>query len=198
MIRTPIALVPYILLAAVLFCASLWEAGSQMQLQTVAVSGTARVGGPFTMTDQNGVTRTDKDFRGKYMLIFFGYTNCPDVCPLTLGVMDDALHKIGAAKARVVPIFVTVDPARDTSKVLKDYVGAFGGDWVALGGSDAETAQMAKEYIVTYKKQPLKGGGYGMDHSPTIYLMGPDGKFIASYDESYGPDGLAAELKKKI
>jgi protein SCO1/2 len=158
----------------------------------------AQIGGPFTLVDQNGAKKSDTDFRGKFMLVYFGYTYCPDVCPLTLGVMDDALAKIGAARARVVPVFITVDPARDTPKVMKSYVAAFGGHWVGLTGSAVEIAKVAKSYAVYYKKQPLKGGGYAMDHSSTIYLMGPDGSFVANYDESLGPAGLAAELKKKV
>jgi protein SCO1/2 len=197
MIRTPIALVPYIVLAAVLCTATLWQASNQMASRQYA-SGVADVGGPFQLTDQDGAQRTQADFRGRYMLIYFGYTYCPDVCPLSLGVMNDALDKMGPKSKAVTPIFITVDPSRDTPKVLKTYVAAFGKNWVGLTGDEAAIASVAKEYRVYFKRQPLKQGGYAMDHSSTIYLMGPDGRFITHYDESIGPYALSQDLKKRV
>jgi protein SCO1/2 len=197
MIRTPIALVPYIVLAAVLFTAALWQAGDEMASRQRTL-GNADVGGPFRLTDQDGVKRTQADYRGRYMLIYFGYTYCPDVCPMSLGVMNDALDKMGSKAKVVTPIFITVDPARDTPKVLKTYVAAFGKNWVGLTGDNAAITTVAKEYRVYFKRQPLKEGGYAMDHSSTIYLMGPDGGFITHYDESMGPYALAQDLKKRI
>jgi protein SCO1/2 len=197
MIRTPIALVPYIVLATVIFTAALWQAGDEMASRQRTV-GIADVGGPFVLTDQDGAARTQADYRGRYMLIYFGYTYCPDVCPLSLGVMNDALDKMGSKARAVTPIFITVDPARDTPKVLKTYVAAFGKNWVGLTGDAAAIATVTKEYRVYFKRQPLKDGGYAMDHSSTIYLMGPDGRFITHYDESMGPDALAQDLKKRV
>jgi len=197
MIRTPIALVPYIALATVIFIAVLWQAGDQLTSREVT-SGTPDVGGPFALTDQTGAQRSDADFRGRYMLIYFGYTYCPDVCPLSLGVMNDALDKMGPKGKAVTPIFITVDPARDTPAVLKTYVAAFGKNWIGLTGNAKAIETVTKEYKVYYKRQPLKDGGYAMDHSSTIYLMGPDGRFVTHYDESIGPDALAEDLKKRI
>lgn len=199
MIRTPIALVPYIVLVAILIAAALWQKGDELIGNQVTVSGTASVGGPFALTDQNGALRKDKDFRGKFMLAYFGYTYCPDVCPLTLGVMEDAIAKLPREqRASVVPVFVTVDPERDTPKVLKTYMEGFGKEWIGLTGSPVEIATVAKEYRVYYAKQPLEGGGYGMNHTSVIYLMGRDGTFVTHYDEGISPEQLAADLKKRV
>ena len=194
MIRTPIALIPYLLAAAVVASGILWHAGDFVSVTTV---GEARIGGPFTLTDQYGKTGTDHDFRGRFMLVYFGYTNCPDVCPTTLAVMADALDKLKGAD-RIVPIFITIDPARDTPKVLALYLKAFGPRFVGLTGSDTAIAAVSRAYGVYAAKRDLKGGGYSMDHSSRIVLMGPDGKFVAVYDETLGPDGLRAELAKHI
>jgi protein SCO1/2 len=199
MIRTPIALVPYIVLVAVLIGAFLWQRGDELSASQVTVSGTAEVGGPFGLIDQTGLAKSDKDFRGKYLLVYFGYTYCPDVCPLTLGVMDDALAKLPPDTRRAIqPIFITVDPARDTPAVLKTYLQGFSKGWVGLTGDAPSIANVAKEYRVYYAKQALPGGGYAMNHSSVIYLMGRNGAYVANYDESIGPDALADELKKRV
>ena len=133
------ALIPYLLLVAALAGGLLWhESETVPGLGKTVITGQATVGGPFRLTDQAGKTVTDADFRGRYKLIYFGYSFCPDVCPTTLGVMAQALEKMGADSARIVPIFITVDPARDTPKVLADYMKAFGPQFVGLTGSDAE------------------------------------------------------------
>ncbi len=155
------------------------------------------VGRPFALTDQNGQARTDKDFRGRYMLIYFGYTFCPDVCPATLGEMGDALGQLGSDPTRIVPIFITIDPARDKPAVLKTYLKSFGANFVGLTGSAKAVVNVTHEYRVYFAKHPLPGGGYAMDHSSTIYLLGPDGKFVTYYDETIGPDALAAALRKR-
>ena len=196
MIRTPIALVPYLIALAAIIAGLLSYAGDRA---AGLAQGVAAVGGPFTLVDQDGRTRTDKDFRGQYLLIYFGYTYCPDVCPTTLAVMEQALEKLGpAAAARVTPVFVTIDPVRDTPQVLKPYLKSFGPRFVGLTGSEAAITLISHEYSVYAAKQPIKGGGYAMNHSSTIYLMGPNGKFVTHYEESIGPDGLAADLRKRI
>jgi cytochrome oxidase Cu insertion factor (SCO1/SenC/PrrC family) len=192
MIRTPLALVPYMLAIAAVIAGLLWHAGD-----LVGTQGEASVGGPFALVDQNGQARTDRDFRGRYMLIYFGYTFCPDVCPATLGVMGDALSKLGNPK-RIVPIFITVDPARDKPAVLKTYLKGFGSAFVGLTGSDKAIGDAAHAYRVYFAKHSLSGGGYAMDHSSTIYLMGPDGRFMGYYDETVGPDALADDLRKRL
>jgi protein SCO1/2 len=150
------------------------------------------------LTDQSGKRVSDKDFRGRYMLIYFGYSFCPDVCPTTLAVMAQALEKLGDRSRQVAPILITIDPERDTPKVLEDYVKAFGPSFVGLTGSADEIKAAEKKYRVYAVKKPLEGGNYGMDHSSVIYLMGPDGKLVSFYDEAISPDDLAKELKQKI
>jgi cytochrome oxidase Cu insertion factor (SCO1/SenC/PrrC family) len=154
-------------------------------------TGTALVGGPFTLTDQDGKRVTDQDFRGKYMLIFFGYTYCPDFCPSELQVMSAALDELGSEGDKIQPIFITIDPARDDAATLKVYVGNFHPRMIGLTGSDADIAAVAKEYRVYYAK--AKGyedkPDYLMDHSTIVYFMGPDGKFVKHF--TYGTDAKA-------
>ena len=196
MIRTPLALIPYLMAVAVVAAGLLWHAGDSLSGAN-RVEGEASIGGPFTLTDQDGEVRREADFRGRFMLVYFGYSTCPDICPTTLAVMADALEKLGPEAERVVPIFITIDPGRDTSRVLKAYLKAFGPRFVGLTGEAKAVAAAAHAYRVYYRKRPLSGG-YAMDHSSHIYLMGPDGRFIANYDETLGPDGLAQALKKQL
>ena len=156
------------------------------------------VGGPFRLIDHTGKTVTDADFRGRYMLIYFGYSFCPDVCPTTLAVMAQALEKLGGRAGRVTPVFITIDPERDTPKVLDEYMKSFGPAFVGLTGSPAEIKDVEKKFRVYAAKKPLEGGNYGMDHSSVLYLMGPNGKMISFFDETVSPDDLAKELKQKI
>ena len=158
------------------------------------------IGGPFQLTDHNGKPTSDRDFRGRYMLVFFGYTFCPDVCPTTLSTVTAAMEKLGPGYAKkVVPIFITVDPSRDTVAVMKDYVGAFSPDVVGLTGTAEEVAQVSKAFKVYAAK--VKGDSpehYTVDHSAILYLMGPDGKFVAHFTHGISPDELAAGLKKHV
>jgi protein SCO1/2 len=199
-------LIPYLLLvAAAAGLLLLWQArrGSEAPvLGKVVSTGTATVGGPFTLTGQDGARVSSGDFRGRYMLVYFGYSMCPDVCPTTLAVMADALGKIDPAGKKIVPVFITIDPERDTPEVLATYMKAFGDQFVGLTGTPAEIAAVEKEYKVYAKKEPLdpkKGlaGGYGMDHSSVIYLMGPDGKLVSFYDELIPAAKLEADLRAK-
>jgi protein SCO1 len=150
-------------------------------LPRVETSGKALIGGPFTLLGKDGSTVTDKVFRGKYMLVFFGYTHCPDICPAELQVMAAALDGLDKKEAdKVIPIFITVDPERDTPRVVADYVMNFGPRFVGLSGTPEEIAKAAKAYRVTYDKHPADdgSGNYSVDHSAIAYLMGPDGQFI--------------------
>ena len=151
-------------------------------------SGTALVGGPFSLTDHLGRQATDASFRGKYMLIFFGFTYCPDVCPSELQVMSAALDELGPVGEKIQPVFITIDPARDTPEAMKLYVSNFHPRLVGLTGSDQDIAAVAKAYRVYYAK--AKGAenspDYLMDHSTIVYLMGPDGKFVKHF--TYGTD----------
>ena len=157
---------------------------AQQRLADSPRTGTApevKIGGPFTLTDHTGRQVTEKDFQGKAMLIFFGYTFCPDVCPTSLTEISAAMDKLGPMAAQVVPILVSVDPERDTPEVLKDYVAHFHPSIVGLTGTQEQIKQAAKAYRVFYAKVVDEGGdkdAYLMDHSSVIYLMGPNGKFL--------------------
>lgn len=158
------------------------------------------IGGPFTLTDQNGKTVSDRDFRNRYMLVFFGYTYCPDVCPTTLSTVSGALDKLGPNFAKkMVPIFITIDPERDRPELMKTYVEAFNPAIQGLTGSPEDIAKVAKEFKVYAAK--VKGDtaeNYTMDHSAILYLMGPDGRFIAHFTHGISVDDLVAGLKKHI
>jgi cytochrome oxidase Cu insertion factor (SCO1/SenC/PrrC family) len=163
--------------------------------------GTASlVGGPFTLQDGDGKQVTDRDFRGKYMLVYFGYTYCPDVCPTTLNEVADALDRLGAKGNQLQPIFVTVDPKRDTPAVIKQYTTAFSPRLIGLTGSAEQIEKVAQEYRVYYAEHRTGPGpnDYTMDHSSVLYLMGPDGRFIAPIRADEDGARMAADLAKLI
>lgn len=159
--------------------------------------GTALVGGPFALTDQDGKRVSEKDFLGKHTLVVFGYTFCPDVCPGELQVISAALDALGPEAEALRPLFVTVDPQRDTPEVMKAYIQNFHPAFRALTGSAAEIAAMAKAYRVYYREVPSKGGplDYLMDHTAFIYLMGPDGTYRTHFPYSTDAKKLAAEIR---
>ena len=151
--------------------------------------GNSKLGGPFTLTDQNGKTVTDADYRGKYLLIYFGYTYCPDMCPTGLQAIAHTLDQLGPDAAKVQPLFVTIDPARDTADKLKDYDASFHPRIIGLTGTADQIAAIAKEYQVYYAKgEQVDENDYMMDHSSLIYLMDPQGHFITTFNEDANPD----------
>ena len=156
------------------------------------------VGGAFILVDQDGRTVTDQDFLGSFLLVAFGYTHCPDVCPTTLMTMASALHLLGADAKAMRPVFITVDPARDTPAVVGKYAAAFGPSITGLTGTPEEIARVAKEYRVYYAEHRTGPGpnDYSMDHSSVLYLMSPDGAFIAPVRADQSGDEIAANLKK--
>jgi protein SCO1/2 len=163
----------------------------------------ARIGGPFTLTDQNGRTVRDTDFAGKYRLVYFGYTYCPDVCPTDLQKVGQALRTLDksdpALAAKLVPIFITVDPERDKPEVIKQFVANFHPRMIGLTGSPEAIAATAKAYGIQYSKQPpAAGGGYLVDHVAITYLMGPKGEPIAFFSRDMTPDAIVAELKRWV
>ncbi|MBM3601320.1 MAG: SCO family protein [Alphaproteobacteria bacterium] len=161
--------------------------------------GTPLVGGPFTLTDQSGRTVTDQTFRGKFMLIYFGYTFCPDFCPTSLQIMAEALEQIGPVADRVQPMLITVDPARDTVEQLASYVPSFGERMMGLTGTPEQIAAAARAYRVYYKKAQIEGlADYGMDHSSIIYLMGPDGRYLTHFSHQATPEQVAAGIRKHL
>ena len=151
----------------------------------VETSGKALIGGPFKLVDQTGKTVTDQDFRGRYMLVFFGFTHCPDICPAELQVMSESLESLGAKSDQVLPVFITLDPERDTPDVVGNYVKNFGPRFVGLTGSPEAIAEAAKAYRVTFSKFVPDGQednqNYTIDHVAIAYLMGPDGKYVEHF-----------------
>jgi protein SCO1/2 len=158
----------------------------------------AAIGGSFSLVDQNDKPFTDANLKGKWQLVFFGYTHCPDVCPTTLNDLSLALDQLGDKKSQVGIVFISVDPERDTPGVLKSYVESFGGPVEALTGSPDAVAQAAKDYKVYYAKHPRSDGGYDMDHSALIYIMDPQGRFTATFTPDDQPEKMAERLKKLL
>ena len=208
--RLPLTALSILVLLAVVAVGALWRSGDlRSQRETVTLdTPPSEFGGSFSLTDQYGMRRTDMDFRGKYMLIFFGYTYCPDVCPTTLAVEAEALDKLGSRASRIVPIFVTVDPKRDTPDKLKSYLAAFDArppgtrpNFVGLTGTDEEIAKAAQAYRVYYRAHidgRAQNADYSIDHTGDVYLMGPEGKFVAYYSQGILSDEMAADLMLKI
>jgi len=155
------------------------------------------IGGPFELQDGNGRVVTDRDFRGKWMLVYFGYTHCPDACPTALQDMANALDMLGAKKQDVALLFITVDPERDTPAVMKDYVSGFEAPITALSGTPEQVAKAAREYRVYYAKHPTKDG-YDMDHTSIIYVMDKAGRFVANFTHETPPEQIAAKLRSLV
>ena len=164
------------------------------------VSGKALIGGAFTLTDNTGKRVTDQDFHGKYTLVFFGFTSCPDICPAGLQLMAGALEKLGTKAQRITPIFISVDPQRDTPEKLAAYVKNFDPQLVGLTGTPEEIAAVAKAYKVYYAKVPSKErpDDYTMDHTSIIYVMDPKGEFVTHFTPSTSVDDMAAKLDKIV
>jgi protein SCO1/2 len=162
--------------------------------------GEALVGGPFTLTDQHGEERTAQDFAGRYVLIYFGYTYCPDFCPMSLSNMTQAMDLLPPEAAeQVVPVFITVDPERDTVAQLAEYAPLFHPRLVALTGSAEATKQAAQAYRVYFAKAGHDDSdAYLMDHSTFIYLMGPDGRYVRHFAHNATPEEMAEVIEAAI
>jgi len=159
-------------------------------------SAQAAIGGPFHLVDQNGKTVTNDDLKGHPFLVFFGFTNCPEICPTTLFDISEVLNKLGPDADKVNALFVTVDPERDTPEKLKDYLSSFNPHLIGLGGDPAALAAVAKAYRVYYKKVPQDGGSYTMDHTAIVYLMDKQGSFVAPFNLKRRPEDAAADLRR--
>ncbi|AXJ95198.1 SCO family protein [Sphingomonas sp. FARSPH] len=188
--RTPIA--------ALLLLVACHDAGTTPTAPPLAG---ARIGGPFTLTDQDGRTVTDRSFAGKYRIMYFGYTFCPDVCPTDMATVGQAMtlleKKNPALAGRIVPIFVSVDPERDTPPVLKRFVAAFSPKMVGLTGSPQTIAAVAKAFgVFSGKGATQPGGGYLVNHSRATYLMDTDGKPLALLPADKGPQAVADEIER--
>ena len=161
---------------------------SAAELMDVLMWNREPIGGPFALVDQQGRKRTDKDFRGKLMLVYFGYTTCADVCPTDLQQIGAAIESLGKAGEAVQPVFITLDPARDTTKRLAAYVPSFHPRLVGLGGSDFAVHKAADAYRVYFKKVPIDNAGdYGIEHAAFTYLMDRQGRYLG-----YFPPGTPA------
>lgn len=162
----------------------------------------ASIGGPFTLTDKDGRTVRWNDFAGKYRIVYFGYTFCPDACPMDVQAMMKGFAKFEQAKPglakEVQPIFISIDPARDTPKVVGEFAAAFSPRLIGLTGTDQQVAEAAKAFAAYYAKGKESGGGYLMDHSRAAYLMDRDGKPLAMLSVDKSPDAVAAELGKWV
>ena len=161
------------------------------------------IGGPFVLTDSRGGAVTDADLRGRYMLIYFGFTYCPDVCPTKLGEMTWALDALATESPeradRVTPIFITVDPARDTGPALADYIAHFHPRFVALTGTEDQIAAAARAYNVTFREVPIDDGAdYLMDHTSYIFLMDPDGAYVTHFEYAEDARKIAARLAELV
>jgi len=161
-----------------------------------AAQTVATIGGPFRLTDQNGRTVSDQDLKGHPFLVFFGFTHCPDVCPTTLFEVSEILRSLGPDANGTRALFITVDPERDTPSVMKDYVSNFDPHVWGLTGDPAAIAAVAKAYRVYYKKVPLDGGGYTMDHTAIVYLMDRNGRFVAPFNLKRSAEAAAADLRR--
>ena len=160
--------------------------------------GRGTVGGPFTLTDSSGHKRSDSEFRGKLMIVYFGYTFCPDVCPADLMAITQALDELGPAASGIQPVFITVDPERDT-KVLGEYVRAFHRSFIGLTGSPEEIRKVANAYKAFYAKVPsAQSGEYAVDHTGVIYLMGRDGEYLGFMPPQTGPEKLTEILRRYL
>ena len=176
-----------------------WQVGRP--LEETAATGEALIGGPFSLVNQEGERVTDEDFAGQYKLIYFGYTYCPDFCPMSLQTMTAALDRLEPEVAeRVTPILITIDPERDTVAHLKDYAELFHPRLVALTGTPAEIDAAARAYRVYYNKVDDSGAAtdYLMDHSVFTYLMGPDGEYVAHFGHDATPEAMAAKLREVV
>jgi protein SCO1/2 len=160
-----------------------------------AVTAPASIGGPFQLSDQTGQTVTEKNLLGRPTLVFFGFTHCPDVCPTSLFEISEVLRAMGKDADGVNAYFVSVDPERDTSAAMKDYLSSFDPHLKGLTGDPAAVAKVISDYRVYAKKVPLKDGDYTMDHTALIYLMDRDGKFVSPFNLKRTPEEAAADLR---
>lgn len=187
------------LIAAVMVAwGAVWLNGSGAP-SVAGIPGNVQVGGPFTLTDTRGQTVSDASFRGKWMLVYFGYTYCPDVCPTELQTIAAGMDKLGPLAARVTPVFITVDPERDTPATLAEYVKLFDDRLVGLTGTQSQVAAAAKAYRVYYAKvTPKDSSNYLMDHSSFVYLMGPDGQLRMLFKQGTSGEDIADAIRTRI
>lgn len=163
------------------------------------VTGSELIGGPFEMKNYNGVTVNEKTFHGRYQLIFFGFTNCGTVCPLGLSTMGRSLHKLSPAEQQMIqPLFITVDPKRDTNQVLKKYLKSFDRRLIGLRGSKEQVDQVVKKFRGYYGRIEGEDGDYSFDHSDIIYFMGKKGEYLAHFSSSTNNISITERISRII
>ncbi len=170
---------------------------SAPKFQLTDVTG-ASFGKSLALTDHTGKPRTLDDFKGKVVVIFFGFTQCPDVCPTTLGEMAKVVKELGTDGAKVQVLFISVDPERDTRELLKQYVTAFHPSFIGLSGDAEATARTAKEFKVYVQKQPTKGGGYSVDHSAGTFILDGQGRLRLFAQYGAGAPALLGDIKQLL
>jgi protein SCO1 len=176
-----------------------WVAWDIARQGNDGLPGAASIGGAFALTDQDGRTVSEADFRGRLTLYYFGFTHCPDACPTALLQVLTAFEKLGAqAEGKVQAVFVTVDPERDTAAVMKQYVESFGPQFIGLTGTAEQIAAAAKSFRVFYRKVPGKDGDYTMDHSSVIYLMDRRGRYLQGFTHNSRAEDIAAAIAKQL
>jgi cytochrome oxidase Cu insertion factor (SCO1/SenC/PrrC family) len=193
----------WLALVCILFCTPLAANDaaepSATELIEGLLSGRVPVGGPFELTDQTGHRRTDADFRGKLVVLYFGYTYCPDVCPAELQSISLALDKLGPAADTVQPLFITVDPERDTPARLADFVSSFHPRLIGLTGSLAEIRKTAIAYKTFFAKSSIVApDNYSVDHTGFIYLVGKDGRYRGFLPPGLAPDAIADAIRARL
>jgi cytochrome oxidase Cu insertion factor (SCO1/SenC/PrrC family) len=187
-----------LLLAAVAATAAA-EEPSPAELMDQLMWGRGPIGGPFALTDHTGARRTDADFRGVLLLIYFGYTYCPDVCPTDLQAMATAIDLLGADGARVQPLFIAIDPARDTTEQLARYVPLFHPRLVALTGTDEEVKRTATAYKAWYRRvETADGSDYVFEHSGFIYLCDTDGTYLGFFPPGTSAERIATVIRDRL
>ena len=201
-----------VLLAAVLAAAAaggyflsredLPETGSRegaARMMSELMSGKGPVGGPFTLTDQGGARRSLAHFRGKLVLLYFGFTYCPDVCPTDLMTVGNLVRSLGAAGEQVQPVFVTLDPERDKPEALRAYVASFHPRFVALTGSESEVRRVASSYKVYFEKvKPPGASTYLIDHTAYVFLLDREGKFLTLFPPGTPQERMAVMVRQHL
>ena len=170
------------------------------EFKNIDITGGTAFGKDFSLVDPDGKARTLADFKGKVVMMFFGYTQCPDVCPTTLTEMQQVMTILGPQSDKVQVLFVTVDPQRDTAAILKQYVPAFDPRFLGLSpADDAALEKVAKDFKIYYKKVPgVSSGSYTMDHTAGSYAFDPDGRLRLYIKHAQGPETLAHDLKELL
>ena len=191
------------MMAALLLAVGMWFAGCERNSESFAFESTditgADFGRQFELVDHTGELRRLEDFRGKVVVVFFGFTHCPDVCPMTLVEFNAALERLGEAAQKVQVLFVTVDPARDTTEVLGDYVTAFNADFLGLTGSAEQIDEVAREFRIVYRKvEGAQPGNYSVDHSAGTYIFDQQGRIRLYSPYGQGSDAIASDIGRLL